>query len=496
MRRGGLCWRVLALACVVALSLFTRDAGAAFDPALRWHTLETPHFRITYYDGLEEVAQHVATTSEGIFDNMTVAMGYTPQKDKIEISLADTIESANGSASALPFNAMRLFVTAPEDLSPLGDVDDWNLELITHELTHVLHTDNIRGIPTLVNAVLGKTMAPNQVQPRWILEGYGVYQETARTSGGRLTNSMWDMWMRADVLEDNIAGLDQMSNTVRRWPQGNLFYLYGSYFIDWIAKRYGEEALRRVSDDYGWQPIPWGIQRSIRRATGKTYDELYPLWIASMKDRYGAQADAVKRAGIRSGVRLTHHGQLARYPRWIPQGAWPEHQGGLLYYRDDLHTRTGLYALDLQRDAAGNVLRANEKDAELIARTAGTESVASFMPDGGVVFASTEVERGAFVFNEIEYLAPGAKSKFGTPDGGRTAITDPHERATDPTISPDGRRIVYTTNNGGTRAIFIADLDANNAISNKRPLAPVSFTEQAFTPRWSPDGKHVAYSSW
>lgn len=496
MRRGGLWWRVLALVCLLAITLVTRDAGATWDPSLRWHTIETQHFRITYHDGLEEVAQHVASTSESIFGEMTAAMGYEPKKDKIEISLADTIESANGSASALPFNAMRLFVTSPEDFSALGDVDDWYLELVTHELTHVLHTDNIRGIPTLVNAILGKTLAPNQIQPRWILEGYGVYHETARTSGGRLSNSMWDMWMRADVLENNIATLDQVSAFVRRWPQGNLFYLYGSYFIDWIAKTYGEEALRRMAYDYGGQLVPWGFQRSARRATGKTFDELYPLWIGSLRGKYGAQADAVKRAGIRGGVQLTHHGQLTRYPRWIPKGAWPEHQGGLLYYRDDQHQRTGLYALDLERGQSGHVLRANEKDSELIARTAGTESVATFTPEGGVVFASTEIDRGTFVYNELEYLAPGAKSKFGTPDGGRTPITDPHERATDPTVSPDGRRIVYTTNKAGTRAIFIADLDGNQKVSNVRPLAPVAFTEQVFTPRWSPDGKHVAYSSW
>ncbi len=63
-----------------------------------------------------------------------------------------------------------------------------------------------------------------------------------------------------------------MSNVVRRWPQGNLFYLYGSYFIDWIADTYGEEALRKVSYDYGGQLIPWGFQRSIRRATGAFQD--------------------------------------------------------------------------------------------------------------------------------------------------------------------------------------------------------------------------------
>src|SRR4029079_16312274 len=100
------------------------------------------------------------------------------------------------------------------------------------------------------------------------------------------------------VLENNLASIDQISNVVRRWPQGNIFYLYGSYFIDWIAQTYGEKALREVPRDYGGQLIPWGIQRTIRRATGKTYDELYPLWVESMKRNYGEVAPAARRVGV------------------------------------------------------------------------------------------------------------------------------------------------------------------------------------------------------
>ena len=495
MRRAGARIVLAALVALVALVLpRERRAEAAFDPALRFYTIETEHFRVTYHTGLEEVAQHVANTCESIHGHMTVAMGYTPTKDKTELVLVDSSESANGSASALPYNAIRLLVTAPEDLSPLGDVDDWYLELITHEYTHVLHTDHIRGLPTLVNMVLGKTMAPNQVQPRWILEGYGVYFESARTSAGRLRNSMWDMFMRTDVLENNLASLDQVTNVVRRWPQGNLFYLYGSHFIQWIARTYGEKALRDVAYDYGGQPIPWGIQRSIRRATGKTYDELYPLWLDSMKREYGAQAAEIRKKGLREGVRLTRHGQIARYPRWIPDNAWPEHAGGLLYYRDDQHYRTGLFALDVVRDADGSTRLRPKAEAELVART-NVESFSSFLPDGGLVFGSAEYYRNIFLFGDLERMEPGQKSAYGPPDGKRVQLTAPAQRRSDPATSPDGRRVVFTENHAGTRSIHIGDLQPTG-ITNARPLVPTAFLEQSFTPRWSPDGTHVAYSVW
>lgn len=481
----------LALAILVVLA---RPAGAAFDPTLELHQLETPHFRVTYHTGLEEVAQHVASTAESIYDNMTTVMGHVPEADKTEVLLTDTAESANGSATALPYNALRLLVTAPEDMSPLGDVDDWFLELVTHELTHILHTDNIHGIPVLVNRVIGKQLAPNQIQPRWILEGLAVYQETAHTSGGRLRSSQWNMYMRADVLEDNVAGLDQISNTVRRWPQGNLWYLYGSHFIQWIQDVYGPSTFPRVSRDYGAQVIPWGMQRSIRRITGKTYDELYPEWIRSMQRTYGAQAAAVRKEGLREGRQLTFHGQDARYPRWIPKGAWPEHEGGLLYYREDQHDRPGLYAVDFTRDANGAVVSVDPKQRHPIARVP-IPAYASFQPDGGVVFGSTEVYRNVFSYGDLERMAPGATSRFGTPDGGRERITEPALRAADPAVSPDGRRIVFTQNHAGTRSIHLADL-VDGHLENITALAATPTLEQSFTPRWSPDGTHVAYSTW
>ncbi len=485
--------RLLArLALFAALAVLTRPAVAASDPDLQWYTVVTPHFRVTYHSGLARVAQHVASVSEGMYGTMVEHVGHR-STELTEILLTDFSESANGSATALPYNTMRLLVTAPEDMSPLGDVDDWQLELVTHEYTHVLHTDNIGGLPWLANKIVGKTFAPNQVQPRWILEGLAVYHESARTSGGRLRNSMWDMFMRTDVLEGNVAGLDQISASVRRWPQGNLWYLYGSFFIDWIARTKGEEALRTMATDYGQQVVPWGFNRSIRRGGGETFVEMYPQWIEAMRKDYGAQAEAVRREGLREGKRLTHHGAVSRYPRFVPKNAWPEHDGHILYFRDDQHDRTGLHVLPITRDARGAVTKVDERAAELVARTPN-ESFATFGPDGSLVFSSLETFKNVFSFGELEKLEPGRRSAFGTPDGGRVRLTN-GLRAADPAVSPDGRHVVFTTNRAGTRRIQIGDLGPSS-VDHVRPLVRTGAYEQAFTPRWSPDGTHVAYSLW
>jgi WD40-like Beta Propeller Repeat/Omp85 superfamily domain len=471
------------LAVLAALVLgHAKPVYAANDPGLLWQSLETAHFRISFYSGERELAEHVADIAETVYGSLGQDMQWYP-KERVEIALTDQAESANGSATALPYNAINLYVTAPEDLSPLGDVDDWLLELITHEYTHTLQLDQARGLPALVNKIVGRTWMPNQVQPRWILEGLAVVQESEHTSGGRMRSSIWDMQMRADILGDNVASIDQLHHFVRRWPQGNIWYLYGSYFMQFIVDTYGKAAIRSMITDYGGQPVPWGSNRAIRRATGKTFEEMYPVW---MQTRYRAQAADIRKKGIREGTRLTRQGQTAAFPRWIPASTSWSKDYALTYHRDNGHTRGGLYGLQLSAD------RMHVEKSELLARTNG-DTPASFLPDGAVVFSSADAHRNIFSFNDLHKLPTGVTSPSGQ-TGDRIRLTDGF-RAAEPDVSKDGRSVVFISNNRGTRYLQMADLE-DEGIRNVRALIPSERYEQAFTPRFSPDGTHVAYSAW
>ncbi len=483
---------------LLALTAVTGKAHARNDPKLLWKTLETKHFRINYYSTEDEVAKHIATLAESIYARLKPHVGWDPT-EVTEIVLTDQTDSANGSASGLPFNTIYLNVTAPDDMSPLGDVDDWYLELVTHEYTHILHIDHITGIPALVNRILGKTMAPNQVQPHWVLEGLAVYEESTETSGGRLRSSMWNMWMRADVLEDNVATLDQFSNVPRRWPQGNIWYLYGSFFMQWIAETYGEQAIRAMIDDYSAQIIPYAINRSIRRATGKTYEEMYPAWVESMKRTFGAEADAIRARGLREGVRVTHTGNTYEHPRWIPANAWPELAGQLMFYVDDAHTTPGIWALPLVRDERGHVVGSREDLRERVIRINGITG-ASFMPDGTAVYTSSDVINNLLFFDDLFELPAGEKDPTGL--DGKSIRWSEGWRSLDPSVSPDGKRVVFTVNHRGTSRLMIADIlprtdgVRGHRVANPRELVHSALFDQAFTPRWAPDNRHVAYGSW
>src|SRR5215813_4750727 len=165
--------RSAKLALLAALTLASGRAFAG-DPTLQWRTLETEHFRIHFYQGEEKTARALAVRAERAHRILSPLLGHAPSRPT-HIVLTDDVDSANGSASVLPYNLIHLFASGPESESVLNDFDDWFNLLITHEYSHILHIDNVSGLPTLANVVLGlglgKVYAPNQVQPRWFIEG-------------------------------------------------------------------------------------------------------------------------------------------------------------------------------------------------------------------------------------------------------------------------------------------------------------------------------------
>lgn len=487
VRRGGSIRAILAIAVVVLGLLEPRHAVAAGDPDLVWWTIETEHFRITYPHPLEAVARRLAPLCEEIHDRLEEDLAFTPE-ERTEILLTDDSDSANGSASPIPYNAIRLFATAPDDISALGDYDDWLLELVTHEYTHTLHTGNISGAPAVVNAILGRTIAPNSVQPRWIIEGLATVYESEHTSGGRVRSSLFDMYIRADVLADNIAGLDQISSNATRWPQGNLFYLYGSRFLRWVMDIYGKDTMSAVSNDYGATLIPFGINRAIRRQTGRTYVELYEGFQQHLRRRYGAQIAEVEARGLREGKRLTHHGRIALYPAFVPPVAQADPSRlEIAYYRDDQNLRRGIYRLSIDRSDPDDV------DLTLLARTSSTSPV-RFSAKGDLLFNSTEIYENVYGRSELFWLPRGETSPRG--DEPERAQLTFGLRASDPDVDPTGRLVVYAANDAGTRTLSIADRTPEGALTGHRVLVPSAQFDQAYTPRFSPNGKYVAYSSW
>ncbi len=466
-----------SFAAALAVIAHVRDARAQFhDPRLVWETLETPHFRITFHQGLRPMAQRVADVGEGVYAAVGDLMGWHPVQI-VRVLLSDNTDDSNGSANAVPYNVVRLYATSPEDLSELSDYEDYPQQLLTHEFTHIAHLDNIHGIPALINAVFGKIYPPNSAQPAWILEGIAVYAETRFTSGGRLRAGPWRMFMRADALADRFLSIDQLSNGgANRWPHGQSIYLYGSHFIQYIAERFGPATIGRIATDYGQQLIPVGINRSIRRATGHTYEELYPEFLAAMRARFERERDEVVARGLIEGTPLTQQGERVFYPRFLPDGHT------VMFESDDGRSHAQLRTVDVRGEGLPR-----SRDGDWV------ESFSGFALDSSgsrMILSDTGFHRQIYFFRELYERDVALRD-------GRAVTTNNHvitddARAQYPDLSPDDDHVAFIANHRGTQQLWEMSL----AERAPAPVFRVPRGEQVYTPRYSPDARRIVFSQW
>jgi len=471
-----------AAAAALTLCLLAGEAHCVQDPSLRWRTIQTVHFNVNYYEGLEAVAMRVAAAAEEAHARLVPVMAYAPKKPT-EITITDEYDSANGWALTVPFNQIRVWATAPNDMGTLQDYDDWYFGLIVHEYTHILHMDNYGGIASVINAIFGKIYPPNNAQPLWIIEGYAVFEESTKTGGGRLRSSQWDMMMRTAVLEDQFEPIDVISIGPFSWPHGTSHYLYGSYFIRYVAETYGEDVLARMSEQYGKSLLPYGVNRTIRDQTGKTWPELYEDWFAAARAEYGAVAGEVAERGLMGGMQLTSTGEVDLCPRFSPDGT------RLAYFSWDGHDRAGLLVLDLEEPLMSlgdppSKVPVKKWKPESVLRTTGQGAV-DWTPDGeGLVYARTEVWDNWYAYHDLYHVNLGNGTILRLTTGGRSRQPD---------VSPDGELIAYTVNGAGTSSLAVAPAGADPEPILTRNEGGFS---QVYSPRFSPDGKHVAYSLW
>jgi dipeptidyl aminopeptidase/acylaminoacyl peptidase len=449
-------------------------------PDVRWFTLETPHFRVHFYENERAIAQRTAIVAERGFRLLTRYLNWMPS-GRINLTLNDQTDFADGFASSVPYNFIYGFGAVPGALDELNDFDDYLKLLITHELTHVVHLDTIMGFARIYNALLGKLYAPNLSQPNWFVEGLAVLQESRQTTAGRLRSAIFDMELRAPFLEGHVLGLDSISNGPLIFPQGTAAYLYGSSVLKYLEDRYGPLKIQEISHRYGRSLIPGAINRITGRAVGLPYSGVWSPgiwedWKRSTSHKYALQAEEARRRGLSESRRLTYEAPGPRgdglAPRYFPDGS-------LLYHRQNTDQAPAFMRLDT-----------GSGKAELLSEIYGA-GVAVPTPDGrSVIFHRLNFVPVRWRVSGASHLAWNDLYSLDLTTGERRELTR-GRRANEPDVSPDGKQIVCTLGGPGTRQLALVPIEGGvpRVIAGDVPGL-------VYSPTWSPDGKVIAYSRW
>ncbi|HXT98701.1 MAG TPA: hypothetical protein VN853_20545 [Polyangia bacterium] len=451
-------------------------------PRANWFTLETPHFDIHYYQEEAAFAERVAHFAERAYRLNTRYLNWRPS-GRTEIMLTDVSDGANGSASSIPYKFINAFGVPPDSLDELNDFDDYVKLLITHEFTHVVHLDTMLSPCTLaVNALLGRTYAPNLAQPTWFIEGMAVLLETRQTTAGRLRSSFYDMHLRVPFLEGRLYDFDQITSIPKAYPQGTAAYLYGSSLLRYIEDRYGPLKIQEISHRYADACLPGGINRTAIEALGRGYVGVFGPgltddWRRSIAHVYTLEAEEAARTPLTtSALRLTWD---APSPRSEGPGARFLPDGTIVYHRANTDQSPAYVRVD---------------------PATGAQHLIADMQGGGP--ASPTPDGQALIFQRVDFLALPKRIVANSDlswndlyrlDVGTGTIRQLTNglRAHEPDVSPDGRQIACVLVGTGTRQLALVPISGGEA----RLLMPGA-PGLAFTPAFSPDGRLIAYSRW
>ena len=488
-------WALLALLCYLS-----PGTAAANSRDQKWKTLQTPHFQIHFYAGSEAAADRAAMVLERAHDRLSVGLGHHPRL-RTHVVMTDATDSANGRATVFSFPQIEANVTAPDSLSVLESYDDWLDALLTHEYVHIVHNDTIHGLPRAINAilgfgVLGRVWPPNGLQPRWMLEGLATYEESRLTSQGRHRSTQFDMMLRMAVLEQGFPSLDRVSAPATIFPHTTSVYLYGLHLIHYLGSRYGHDKLRELSHKYGGRAMPYSLNRTVQEVYGVDFQQLWQDFQLDITRRFEAQARAVRARGVREGRRLTFStaseaSSFSRHPTWSPDDQY------IYFYEDNGHSNPGVRRIAARggriREGVGVGRQGMTLDIQRIVEAQGT-CTPNLVPGSGgdIVFEQGGVHDMRYGWNELHLWRPA------DPDA-QDARQSPGEliqltsglRARDPHVSPDGRHVVFVRNDVAQSRLAFLDLRTREV----HEVAPAARIEQVYSPRFSPDGRKVAYSS-
>ncbi|MDR0786360.1 MAG: hypothetical protein LBG44_00590 [Gemmatimonadota bacterium] len=430
-----------------------------------WQTFDTPHFRVSFPEGTEEFARRAAARAEYSFALLSSSGFSRLPTTPINLLVTDNVDYANGTAVVTPWNRIVVHLHPPAGEAELGFHDDWLELVILHELTHIFHLENSGGVWSFLRSIFGRepSLYPQYNVPAWMIEGMAVHFESEGTGAGRERGSLYEMILRTAVLEGTFFPIDRASLGPSTWPGGSTPYIYGTGFLDFLARKYGTQSLVDFVNAYGKRIIPYRLDATSSNLSGESFSGLWSEWADSLGARSRRSAAAVALEGQTEPELITHQGRTAYFPRYSPV------DGSLAFTRFT-----------------------DQEDPEVVVMNADGQRVrgvwtsdlgpASWTAGGELLYTSMDYGSRNEFFSDLYRVDAGGRSRRLTQ---AARVWEPDERS-------DGSSIVAVGAAGGTNVLVLVDPVSGDV---HRLMDPDPDTYWS-TPRWSPDGERIAVGRW
>ncbi|MBI3178563.1 MAG: PD40 domain-containing protein, partial [Deltaproteobacteria bacterium] len=262
----------------------------------------------------------------------------------------------------------------------------------------------------------------------------------------------------------------------------------GGRFQQYLAERFGEEALAHYHRAYAATPIPFVTWLAAEIAFDATLESLW----SDFDDETRNQAEETLAEARSSSLGVTHARRLTRVggdllgPTITPDGKW--------VVFSTLSPVDGSRVRKIPFDPES----VTEPKSEALVDDTFSKAF-SFTRDGkAFYFQQTEINQRFYAHNSV------LRYDLETEDTDRVQVlSDDFERflapsgslrARDPDVSSDGKRLVFVQTLNAANRLVLAWLESDGITIHPEVIVPASADVQLSNPRFSPDGRLIAVS--
>ncbi len=158
--------------------------------------------------------------------------------------IVDAEDESNGFATPLPFPFVTIHAAGPNGSDAFGNHEGWLRLALTHELAHVVHLEEGRGLWGLGRRALRARAVPVPERVRHDLDdrrpGHlrGDRSSPRSAAAGTPTRRMV---LRMAALDGRFPKEDQAIYALEAWPGGQTPYLFGEAFLRDLTEQSGED---------------------------------------------------------------------------------------------------------------------------------------------------------------------------------------------------------------------------------------------------------------
>ena len=466
-----------------------------------WQVLRGPHVDLYFYPDETELAHAALEYAEESYGVLERTFGHSVTK-RIPLILyashAD-FEQTNVLPYAPPEELLGVtdFLKRRVTLPFTGNYAEFR-HTLRHELVHVFQ------LSLLTEGFLRFPRGQHAALPLWFTEGLAEYLSAGEDSRD-------EMILRDLTVSGRLPTLVQLT-----YAGGGIIYPIGGSIVRYLGLTYGDWRLAALYHDLWKYPT---LDDATQELYGRTLTQLSDEWRFWLRRRYYPEVDSTRPLSL-SARQLT---RLAIKPTaYRPPGD----TGVRLVYFSPADGYVSIYSRSLDRDDARPVVRGERSpefesfhffESRVDVNAAGVAVFGSrFESRDALIFWDLQRERlvGRYQFPSLVSIlspawAPDGKSvvfsglavtgyadlyRLWLSDGRLERLTNDRYQDGDPSVSPDGRTVVFASDRTafgaqGGHNLFLLDL-ATGAI---RYLTYGDWQDEG--PRWSPETGRIWFTS-